>query len=140
MLKEVRRSRYFKCTVCGRKGASVGCAVKMCQRVGHWACLHSNDYVFQHFGNFEAFCPRHSPNQQSVPSQQIDCPICLMPVSPKPRFHQIYCPKCRTYFHRECVQVNEWACPFSCVCIYIYRYVCTEMCMCRYRCMYRGVC
>ena len=63
---EVRRSLPFKCTVCGGKGASIGCAVKRCRCIGHYSCLQSKDYLFQHFENFETFCPKHSPRQQAV--------------------------------------------------------------------------
>ena len=104
---EVRRSSCLKCIVCGGKGASIGCSVRRCRCNGHYACLQANKYIFQHFGNFEAFCPSHSPKQRPVPSQQSDCPICLSLVNPEPGFSQIYCPYCRTYFHRHCVEVSH---------------------------------
>ena len=103
---EFRRSLPFKCIVCGERGASIGCAVKRCRCVGHYSCLQSKNYIFQHFDNFETFCPNHCPKQQAVCVQQSECPICLLDINAEPGFSQIYCPSCKTYFHRNCVQVS----------------------------------
>lgn len=107
ILKEVRRSLLLSCVVCGRRGASIGCAVKRCRCVGHYSCLQNSGYIFQHFDNFKAFCPKHSPTQRAVKLSQSDCPVCLEAINAEPGFHQISCPHCKTYFHRSCIQVCQ---------------------------------
>ena len=76
---EVRRSLQLRCIVCGERGASIGCAVRRCRAVGHYSCLLSKNYIFQHFDKFETFCPSHCPKQAAVSVQQSECPYVYYP-------------------------------------------------------------
>ena len=65
------RSRQLTCSVCGEKGASVGCYLQECTRVYHYCCFYAapppsldhpeNDGpCFRHDEYCAAFCPAHS--------------------------------------------------------------------------------
>ena len=71
VISAYQRSRRLNCSVCGDKGASVGCYVPECTRVYHYCCLYAspppsldhpeNDGpCFRHDDYYAAFCPAHS--------------------------------------------------------------------------------
>ena len=120
ILTEVRRSHGRKarlCAFCKKKGAAVGCAKKSCRRVGHFPCLKQpGNFLFQHFDCFQAFCPHHAPKQRvlhasSLPSHTDlhTCCICLSPISNVPSLSELYCPSCKTFLHRDCLQRHAWS-------------------------------
>lgn len=117
ILSEVKRSRRGKlpvCISCKKKGASVGCAVKSCRQVGHYPCLKElGGFVFQCYDRFETFCPRHRPKQRVLSSSSLPihsdahtCCICLSRIECEPSFKELYCPSCKTFLHRDCLQVR----------------------------------
>ena len=66
-----QRSRRLTCSVCGNKGASVGCYVPECPRVYHFCCFYASPHpstdhpendgpCFRHDDYHAAFCPAHT--------------------------------------------------------------------------------
>ena len=75
--KELRRGLKIKCSGCNQPGGYIGCAVRTCRKAGHFPCLHTLGYTFQHWGNFEAFCPKHCPTKSKIQRIEKECCICL---------------------------------------------------------------
>ena len=115
--REVRRGTLFRCVVCKQAGASVGCSIKSCRNVGHVPCLQTKNYLFQYFGCFATFCPKHRPNQKALlmmnESISTECCICLSAIQLDDDFRKLFCPSCLTPFHRECIQVCQCGVEFG---------------------------
>ncbi len=94
-------SRKMVCSVCRQPGKYIGCGVSSCPKGGHFPCLVSADFLFQHYDAFRAFCPRHAPTQRPLSCHSECCCICLGSLSPP----SLYCPSCKTVFHKTCIQV-----------------------------------
>ncbi len=103
-MAEMKRatSRKMVCTVCRQPGKYIGCGVSSCPKGGHFPCLVSADFLFQHCDAFRAFCPRHAPTQCPLSGPSERCCICLASLSPP----SLYCPSCKTVFHKSCIQVS----------------------------------
>ncbi|XP_030371123.1 histone-lysine N-methyltransferase trithorax isoform X2 [Scaptodrosophila lebanonensis] len=56
----VSRGRMIKCTVCGNRGATVGCNVKSCGEHYHYPCARSIDCAF--LTDKSMYCPTHAKN------------------------------------------------------------------------------
>ncbi|XP_034116270.1 histone-lysine N-methyltransferase trithorax isoform X1 [Drosophila albomicans] len=56
----VARGRMIKCTVCGNRGATVGCNVKACGEHYHYPCARSIDCAF--LTDKSMYCPAHARN------------------------------------------------------------------------------
>lgn len=53
----INRGRLIKCSVCGNKGATVGCNVKNCGEHYHYPCARQADCLF--LNNQTTLCPLH---------------------------------------------------------------------------------
>ncbi|XP_075145916.1 histone lysine N-methyltransferase trithorax [Haematobia irritans] len=63
----VSRGRMIKCSVCGNRGATVGCNVKSCGEHYHYPCARSKNCAF--LADKSMYCPTHAPsaNNAKVP-------------------------------------------------------------------------
>ena len=106
--KELRRGLKIKCSGCKQPGGYIGCAVRTCRKAGHFPCLHTLGYTFQHCGSFEAFCPKHCPTQSKIQNtdESNECCICLTELGSS---NKLYCPCCLTTFHKICIQKQAWS-------------------------------
>ena len=108
------RGKIPRCMICKKKGATVGCAVKSCSKVGHYPCVKKfGGFVFQYYDRFMAFCPLHCPQQRCLDLSSLPvhtdtqtCCICLSRIKCEPSLHELYCPTCLTFLHRDCLQVK----------------------------------
>ena len=108
------RGKIPRCIICKKKGATVGCAVQSCPKVGHYPCVKEfGGFVFQYYDRFMAFCPMHCPKQRCIDVSSLPahmdaqtCCICLNQVKCEPSLHELYCPTCLTFLHRDCLQVR----------------------------------
>ncbi|XP_018590207.1 G2/M phase-specific E3 ubiquitin-protein ligase [Scleropages formosus] len=112
--REIRRSSRLACTVCKKKGASVGCNIKSCRKVVHLPCGIQEQFIFQFTGQFPSFCREHCPtqtnSQPSCPSTPLSCSICLEFVEPVLSYTVLKCPCCHSsWFHRDCVQHQAYS-------------------------------
>ncbi|XP_035693330.1 transcriptional regulator ATRX homolog [Branchiostoma floridae] len=60
--KEIKRGLQLSCSVCHKKGATIGCDRKMCTKTCHYKCGMDYDYVFEENpdeGQFLMYCPKH---------------------------------------------------------------------------------
>ncbi|ODM98318.1 PHD finger protein 7 [Orchesella cincta] len=97
------------CIFCKETGAYIGCNIKECRNIWHFACGADNGINHQFFGKYKAFCKQHCnlPRKiQQRANQDIknrSCPICLCIFEPGdiPLFGSC----CATsIFHRRCIQ------------------------------------
>ena len=59
-LKEMRRGAAFKCAGCGKRGASLGCAVEKCRRCYHFHCAQAAQGLLMVEGLYGIWCPVHA--------------------------------------------------------------------------------
>ncbi|TMW53823.1 hypothetical protein DOY81_001108 [Sarcophaga bullata] len=59
----VARGRMIKCSVCGNRGATVGCNVKACGEHYHYPCARSKNCAF--LADKSMYCPQHAATSQS---------------------------------------------------------------------------
>nr|XP_033809342.1 G2/M phase-specific E3 ubiquitin-protein ligase [Geotrypetes seraphini]XP_033809343.1 G2/M phase-specific E3 ubiquitin-protein ligase [Geotrypetes seraphini] len=106
--KEVSRAKRMNCTICKKKGASIGCVKSRCKRSYHFPCGVERECIFQFTGNFGSYCWDHRPVQNSPtirPSESSPCTICLEFVEHLPSYNILQSPCCKTaWFHRQCLQ------------------------------------
>uniref|UniRef100_A0ACD5UCL8 Uncharacterized protein n=1 Tax=Avena sativa TaxID=4498 RepID=A0ACD5UCL8_AVESA len=57
---ELARSSKIKCSVCGLKGAALGCLVRSCRQSFHFPCAHGIPGCKWDEGKFVMLCPSHS--------------------------------------------------------------------------------
>ncbi|KAI8510401.1 PHD finger protein 6 [Branchiostoma belcheri] len=60
--KEIKRGLHLSCSVCHKKGATIGCDREECTKTCHYKCGMDHDYVFEENpdeGQFLMYCPRH---------------------------------------------------------------------------------
>lgn len=60
---ELARASKIKCSVCGLKGAALGCLVKSCRKSFHVPCAHGISGCRWDEENFVMLCPSHSSNK-----------------------------------------------------------------------------
>ncbi|XP_044314625.1 histone-lysine N-methyltransferase trithorax isoform X1 [Drosophila rhopaloa] len=60
----VSRGRMIKCTVCGNRGATVGCNVRSCGEHYHYPCARSIDCAF--LTDKSMYCPAHAKNGNAL--------------------------------------------------------------------------
>ncbi|XP_002031219.2 histone-lysine N-methyltransferase trithorax isoform X1 [Drosophila sechellia] len=60
----VARGRMIKCTVCGNRGATVGCNVRSCGEHYHYPCARSIDCAF--LTDKSMYCPAHAKNGNAL--------------------------------------------------------------------------
>ncbi|XP_017076694.2 LOW QUALITY PROTEIN: histone-lysine N-methyltransferase trithorax [Drosophila eugracilis] len=60
----VARGRMIKCTVCGNRGATVGCNVRSCGEHYHYPCARSIDCAF--LTDKSMYCPTHAKNGNAL--------------------------------------------------------------------------
>ncbi|XP_055496646.1 G2/M phase-specific E3 ubiquitin-protein ligase isoform X2 [Leucoraja erinacea] len=108
--KEISRASRMKCRVCKINGASIGCAIRRCQKSFHFPCGVENQCIFQFTGQFESYCSQHKPVQK-VPRAvrrsggSFTCAVCLDSIDPCPSYDVLKSPCCKnTWFHRQCLQ------------------------------------
>jgi len=58
----VRRGRQLSCSVCGQKGATVGCRLDWCPKTYHLHCAAGGGCEFQTDGSWVVSCPAHRVN------------------------------------------------------------------------------
>ncbi|XP_028405846.1 uncharacterized protein LOC114528424 [Dendronephthya gigantea] len=107
VLKEIRRASRLRCNLCQKKGASAGCCDQYCKKGFHFTCGVNQNYLFQFYGQFRAFCDHHRPYQSSTsyPSKKVSCPICLESVPCCVSPDVLATPCCKdVWLHRTCVQ------------------------------------
>ncbi|XP_071499068.1 uncharacterized protein [Diadema antillarum] len=109
ILSERKRAQRLRCKYCKKKGASVGCSVKACQQVYHFACGMDEDAIFLFYDSFVSYCVKHRPTQKVLPSScspsRGTCPICMEAVETHPGTKVLKTPCCKgTWLHRDCVQ------------------------------------
>ncbi|XP_036398859.1 G2/M phase-specific E3 ubiquitin-protein ligase [Megalops cyprinoides] len=107
--QEIRRSSRLKCSLCKRKGASVGCSIKSCRKMVHLPCGIKGEFIFQFTGLFPSFCRKHRPTQTLTLSSRISppgsCSVCLDRIEPVLSYSVLKCPCCHSgWFHRDCIQ------------------------------------
>lgn len=107
--KERWRSGRLTCSVCKKKGASVGCFVPRCSKKVHFPCGRKACYVSQFSCPFPSYCPDHAPLQTLSPGLDLSlpqsCSICLDQIEPVLSYSVLKCPSCHSsWFHRNCVQ------------------------------------
>ncbi|XP_020644109.3 G2/M phase-specific E3 ubiquitin-protein ligase [Pogona vitticeps] len=105
--KEVNRAARLKCTICKKKGASIGCVVSKCKRSYHFPCGVENGCIFQYRGNFPSYCWKHRPTQKRPSNSNglSQCTICLELVEHAPSYNNLTSPCCKNaWFHRDCLQ------------------------------------
>ncbi|XP_066266921.1 uncharacterized protein DDB_G0286299-like [Branchiostoma lanceolatum] len=60
--KEIKRGLALSCSVCHKKGATIGCDKEKCTKTCHYKCGMDYDYVFEENpdeGQFLMYCPKH---------------------------------------------------------------------------------
>ncbi|XP_053138790.1 G2/M phase-specific E3 ubiquitin-protein ligase isoform X2 [Hemicordylus capensis] len=105
--KEINRAAKLKCTVCKKKGASVGCVISRCKRSYHFPCGGERGCIFQFRETFPSYCWKHRPSQKrpSNPKGSSQCTICLELIEHAPSYAILTSPCCKNaWFHRECLQ------------------------------------
>ncbi|XP_030045065.1 G2/M phase-specific E3 ubiquitin-protein ligase-like, partial [Microcaecilia unicolor] len=106
--KEVSRAKRMTCTVCKKKGASIGCVKSRCKRSYHFPCGVERECIFQFTGNFGSYCWDHRPVQNSSTVRHPEsspCTVCLEFVEHLPSYSVLQSPCCKTaWFHRHCLQ------------------------------------
>ncbi|KAH8375891.1 hypothetical protein KR200_006400 [Drosophila serrata] len=60
----VARGRMIKCTVCGNRGATVGCNVRSCGEHYHYPCARSIECAF--LTDKSMYCPAHAKNGNAL--------------------------------------------------------------------------
>lgn len=69
------RGRMIRCSLCGHKGASVGCCAKKCEETLHFPCARTAGFVFMEDKN--VFCSLHSGDAPGKPlSKLLDFDVC----------------------------------------------------------------
>ncbi|XP_035560337.1 histone-lysine N-methyltransferase SETDB2 isoform X9 [Canis lupus dingo] len=66
--KEIHRGRKLTCAFCNRRGATVGCDVKACNRSYHFFCAKNDHAVLQTDGLrgiYKVFCQQHAPGSSA---------------------------------------------------------------------------
>ncbi|XP_064411857.1 G2/M phase-specific E3 ubiquitin-protein ligase isoform X2 [Latimeria chalumnae] len=106
ILKEVGRASKLSCSICKKKGASIGCCIKSCRKSFHYPCGLEKQCIFQFFDNYGSYCWKHKPVQSVLPDlKPTVCSVCLDTLQPEACFDVIKSPCCRhTWFHRQCLQ------------------------------------
>ncbi|XP_008101116.3 G2/M phase-specific E3 ubiquitin-protein ligase isoform X1 [Anolis carolinensis] len=107
ILKEVNRAARLKCSICKKKGASIGCVASRCKRSYHLPCGTEKGCIFQFRGSFPSYCWKHRPTQKrpSTAKGSSQCTICLELVEHAPSYNILTSPCCKNaWFHRECLQ------------------------------------
>uniref|UniRef100_A0A8D0CC70 G2/M-phase specific E3 ubiquitin protein ligase n=2 Tax=Salvator merianae TaxID=96440 RepID=A0A8D0CC70_SALMN len=105
--KEINRAVKLKCTICKKRGASIGCVASRCKRSYHFPCGVQRGCIFQFRETFPSYCWKHRPTQKRPsnskgPSQ---CTICLELVEHAPSYNILTSPCCKNaWFHRNCLQ------------------------------------
>ena len=62
VMAAVRRGRQLSCSVCGQKGATVGCRLDWCPKTYHLHCAAGGGCEFQTDGSWVVSCPAHRVN------------------------------------------------------------------------------
>lgn len=113
--EELKRGYKLRCSYCGKRGATVGCAKPTCKRSYHLPCGIENQTTQQHFGQFKSFCPQHQPRPKVKPCpSQTDaksisgrCAFCpeevVLPLN-SGSFSSLLTPCCQALLHRSCAQ------------------------------------
>ncbi|XP_048396807.1 uncharacterized protein LOC125457114 isoform X2 [Stegostoma tigrinum] len=73
--KEIKRGRKLKCSSCRKKGATVGCEVKICRRSYHYPCaIHDEAAVIEDEaqGIYRIYCKAHKKDMEN-PSPYGNC-------------------------------------------------------------------
>ena len=107
--KEWRRSRLIKCVYCGLKCAASGCNKKRCKMTFHYPCGLLNEVQFN-YQKFSSHCRADSETQPPLTeelSDDVHCNICFDKMDPSPTYSNVYCPSCKRWVHRDCLQ--NWA-------------------------------
>ncbi|KAJ7344913.1 hypothetical protein JRQ81_000863 [Phrynocephalus forsythii] len=105
--KELNRAARLKCTICKKKGASIGCVASRCKRSYHFPCGIERGCIFQFRDNFPSYCWKHRPTQKrpSNSNELSQCIICLELVEHAPSYNILTTPCCKNaWFHRDCLQ------------------------------------
>ncbi|XP_045423074.1 PHD finger protein 11 isoform X1 [Lemur catta] len=70
--KEIHRGRRLKCSYCGKRGATVGCDVRACNKSYHFFCA-KEDYAVplsdKAQGTYKLLCRRHAPTLPDITSR-----------------------------------------------------------------------
>ncbi|XP_072370340.1 uncharacterized protein [Scyliorhinus torazame] len=70
---EIKRGSKLRCSLCRRKGASVGCEVKSCRRSYHYPCAIDDNAAAlpnEDRGTYSIFCKLHRDMEDSSPNGQ----------------------------------------------------------------------
>ncbi|KAK3853645.1 hypothetical protein Pcinc_039821 [Petrolisthes cinctipes] len=104
--KELHRGRKLKCCYCCRKGATIGCAEKMCRRTYHYSCGAKQYAAFRFSDDFRSYCRAHHTYPQELKSrltEGAECMIC-MDAMPRDLRSVVYASCCGAFLHKLCVQ------------------------------------
>ncbi|XP_060856871.1 PHD finger protein 7-like [Metopolophium dirhodum] len=107
---ELARGTKEICFYCNKKGATISCSGKKCQKVFHLPCGLKNGSMHQYFQAFKSFCQKHcvtqTVNLSALKKSTAQCAICKDAVVPSPIPTSIWAPCCKrdAWFHRECIQ------------------------------------
>ncbi|XP_066468208.1 G2/M phase-specific E3 ubiquitin-protein ligase [Tiliqua scincoides] len=105
--KEINRAARLKCSICKKKGASIGCVASRCKRSYHFPCGTERGCIFQFRENFPSYCWKHRPIQKRPSNSKgsSQCTICLELVEHSPSYAILTSPCCKNaWFHRDCLQ------------------------------------
>ncbi|XP_042302084.1 G2/M phase-specific E3 ubiquitin-protein ligase [Sceloporus undulatus] len=106
--KEINRAGRLKCSICKKKGASIGCVSSKCKRSYHFPCGVERGCIFQFKDTFPSYCWKHRPTQKRRPYNSkgsSQCTICLELVEHAPSYNILTTPCCKNaWFHRNCLQ------------------------------------
>ncbi|KAK4319449.1 hypothetical protein Pmani_009614 [Petrolisthes manimaculis] len=104
--KELHRGRKLKCCYCCRKGATIGCAEKMCRRTYHYSCGAKQYAAFRFSDDFRSYCRDHHIYPKDLKSrltEGAECMIC-MDAMPRDIRSVVYASCCGAFLHKLCVQ------------------------------------
>ncbi|XP_062907179.1 uncharacterized protein phf11 isoform X1 [Mobula hypostoma] len=65
--KEINRGSKLKCWLCGKKGATVGCEVKICKRSYHYPCANEDEAKIienENMGIYRVYCKIHKDGKR----------------------------------------------------------------------------
>lgn len=112
--KVLTRSINDICQYCQKGHATIKCCKGKCRMMYHQPCGLENGSLFQFFGSFKNFCPRHKPVQNipknifcSVKKSRTICSICYTTINLKKLNDILWAPCCKkTWYHKYCIQVS----------------------------------
>ncbi|XP_030379088.1 uncharacterized protein LOC115627528 [Scaptodrosophila lebanonensis] len=107
--READRTRFLQCTFCSKFGANIGCCKKSCHKTFHTGCGYDNGVLYQFYGTYRAYCPKHIRMHNFRPGPKEICFICLEALAMVgERFSittMIFSPCCGNgWYHRSCLQ------------------------------------